>query len=181
MMTLNLNFLPEKEQKNIKTASLISWGVNVFKITLFLFILFNGFLFLINFLLSEQVSMLAKRSEEVNKNYFFYNQEVTNINEQLKHINMAATNYSILTPYLHELINTLPGEIQLKSIILDAKTGGISAISGIATDRNALLNYKEILENIDWITYFDLPTSQLIQKENINFNIILEIGSVKPK
>lgn len=180
-MTLNLDFLPKKDKKNIKMASLISWGINVFKISLFLLLLFNGFLFLINFLLNEQVSMLAKRSEEVNKNYFFYNQEVANINEQLEHINKATYNYSVLTPYLHELIDTLPGAIQLKSIILDAKTGGSSAISGVATDRNALLNYKEILENIDWIAHFDLPTSQLIQKENINFNIVLEIGSTEPK
>lgn len=175
MMTLNLDFLPEKNKKNIKIAALISWGINVFKISLFLLILFNGYLILMNFLLNEQVSMLAKRSDEINKNYFFYNQEVVNINEQLTHINKAASNYSILTPYLHELINTLPGNIQLKNVILDAKMSTASAISGIATDRNALLNYKEILGRIDWITHFELPTSQLIQKENINFNIVLEI------
>jgi len=180
-MILNLDFLPAKDKKNIKIVSLLSWGINVSKISLFLLILFNGFLFLINFLLNEQVSMLAKRSEEINKNYFFYNQEVAHINEQLKNINTAASNYSILTPYLHELISTLPGEVQLKSIVLDAKSGGTSAISGIATDRNALLNYKKTLENIDWINHFDLPTSQLIQKENINFNIVLEIGSTGQK
>lgn len=180
-MTLNLNFLPDRDKKNLITTTRLCWCVNVLKITLFLIFIFNGFVFLINFLLAEQISMLNKRNDEVSKNYFFYNQEVNNINEQLSRIIKATHNYSIITPRLSEIINTLPNEIQLKNLVLSLEKSDQILISGIAKNRETLLNYKNILEKISWVNSTELPTSQLMQKENINFNMVLNVEPLNKK
>jgi len=179
MIDLNLNFIPKKDKQNVFIFAILSWSANIMGILLFLLILFNLYFLLLNFLLIEQESMLQKRSHEVSKNYFFYNQEIININNHLNLITKAASNYAILTPRFWKLIDTVPDGIKLNNLVLSLENDKKIIILGSAKNRESLWEYKKILEQISWVISVDLPTSQLIQKDDINFNILLNVDPLK--
>ncbi len=181
MMMLNLNFLPENFRKGLKLTAWIAWFKNIMRSALIVLLAFNVFLLLIYVVLSEQASLLVKRSEELSQSYSFYNQEVEGINEKINTVNQAGSNFGLLTPRFWTIISTVPGNIQLKNLGLSLEQSNRLTLSGVAESREALLEYEQTLKKINWVEDTLLPTSQLLQKENINFSIELKTKTPSPE
>ena len=64
----------------------------------------------------------------------------------------------------------LPADIKLIGFDLNRGNNTIT-LSGTATTRDALLSFQKVIEGVAWFKSTNAPTSQLFQKENINFEI----------
>ena len=49
------------------------------------------------------------------------------------------------------------------------------SLSGIAKDRDSLLELKTNIEKLDFIEKIEIPLSQLTEKENIDFSIVIKM------
>lgn len=179
MMVLNLNFLPKEKFNDIKTIKAIAWVNNFLRCSAVIQVAFVAFLTLMYFVLVEQSNMLTRRSQEISQSFTYYNQEVGAINKNIDMVSSAGRNFGLLTPRFWAITGSLPTDIQLKSIALSIESAGNMAISGVAKSRDALLNYEKELQKLPWVTKTILPTSQLLQKTDINFTI--EIGTTPPR
>jgi Fimbrial assembly protein (PilN) len=178
MMVLNLNFLPKEKFNDIKTMMSLGWINNVLRCGAVLLVIFAAFLTLIYFVLTEQADMLARRSHEISQSYTYYNQEVGVINKNIDMVSTAGRDFGLLTPRFWAIADSLPGDIQLKSIALTIENANTMAISGVAKSRDALIYYEKELQKLPWVTKTVLPTSQLLQKTDINF--VIEISTTPP-
>jgi Tfp pilus assembly protein PilN len=118
--------------------------------------------------LEKDFAALAESAAAVNREYYTYNQDVKDINNVVRNINLANQNFVPITPRLKELISSLPNDIKINSLHIDRRAQTL-VITGTALTRSALLNYQNALNKISWITQVETPASQLFQKENINF------------
>lgn len=123
---------------------------------------------------------LAESATSVNREYYTYNQDVKNINDLVKNINLANQNFVPMIPKIKDLINSLPDDIKINSVQIDREAQTLG-ISGTALTRSALLEYQEVLGQIPWITKVETPASQLFQKENINFEFKAALKSLSLK
>ena len=122
------------------------------------------------FALQNQFNDLSQSAMLVNREYSHYNQEIRKINTLIKQFNSANKNYTPLTAKILELIEKLPNEIKINSLSINQKTN-IITISGMAKTRGSLLDYQATLKDYSWLKTVQTPTSQLFQKENVNFEI----------
>lgn len=173
MMNLRLNFLPENEIKKIKIISLIYWLKNFFINLFFILIIYNIFLLLLSIVLMEQQNLLSQRSLEISQGHTHINKEIEEINKQLISLNKAGGNFGLLTPRFWTIISSTPINIYLKNLNLSLDQNTKITLNGIAKDRDSLLKFEDTLQSISWVENVMLPTSQLLQKENIAFSIEL--------
>ncbi len=127
------------------------------------------------FALQIQFNDLSQSSMLVSREYSHYNQEIRKVNSLVKQFNNSNKGYSPLTPKLIELINRLPNDIRLNSLSIDRKNN-LVIIAGVAQTRDSLISFQASLKDYTWLETVQTPTSQLFQKENVNFEI-----KAKPK
>jgi len=174
MMTLNLNLLPDSVKKSIRLLVKLHF-VRVFLLYLsgVLFLLL-AFLFSVNYVLEEQLNSLVNNPIYTKVGYGEYNKEVADTNKKIKDIVTAGEHYGLLTPRFFQLADSVPPDIQLRQITLGWNSTEIT-LPGTAKTRQGLLDYEKKLQGLPWVEKTDLPTSQLLQKENISFQMKLTI------
>ena len=139
-------------------------------------------------ILQEHFTSLSASALLVNKEFSRYNQEVQKINFTIKTLKSSSFGFSPISTKIVDFINKLPPDIKITSLNF-SRENGIFAISGVAKTRTALLNLQNLLQKFDWLEQVQSPTSQLFQKENINFEIkaktknipLIEPSKTKPK
>ncbi|MDD2758486.1 MAG: hypothetical protein PHD72_03910 [Patescibacteria group bacterium] len=176
MVILNLNLLPEKQRQYLRLFLLLTWLKNVLTYAFFVLVILVVFLTLVYNVLVEESQNLAERTAAVNKNYNTYNVEITEINKKIQSLISSGEKYRLLSPRFFEMMNGVPADIKLRSLEMDI-AGNTLSLFGTAQTRTGLLNYEQALKNLSWVEKVDLPKSQLLQKENINWQITL---TVKP-
>lgn len=174
MMSLNLNLLPVTKKKELRLIMRLNILKTIFIYGAMVLVLLLLFLPLINLLLTEQLNNLTGNSSLIGSGHGNYNRRVLDINTKIKNLNLAGDKFSLLTPRLLEIIKTTPPDIQLKHIGLNLN-GQELTLPGTALTREALLNYEQVLKKITWVENTDLPKSQLLQKQNVSFQIKLKI------
>ena len=180
MMVLNLNLLPEKNQHDLRLLARLTLVKNIFGYSLLILLALLVFLSLVHYILIEQFSNLtASVGQVLSRSYAHYNREVKTINQKINSVNAAGGKSGMLTPRLILLLNATPPDIQLKNLSFGLNTTEIS-LPGAAKTRDGLLAYEEILKKIPWVTAVELPKSQLLQKEKIDFQITLRVKPPDP-
>lgn len=180
MMNIDLNLLPVAKKNRL------DYIINflLIKDTLYLIIFISSILAATLIwswiFLENDFSNLAKSAASVNRQYYTYNQDVKNINNLVRNINLANQNFVPVTPRAKELINSLPNDIKINSLQVDRRAQTL-IITGTALTRAALLRYQDILNKISWITQVETPASQLFQKENINFEFKTKLKNLALK
>lgn len=175
-MRIKLNFLHGEDKKAVSSIARMAWMRNILRCLFLILCLFDTALVLLFLLLSDQANTLAQQTRAANQRYSYYNTEVSRINNEISQLSEAGQNYGVLTPRFWSLINAVPPNIQLSLVNLDLAANSIN-IPGIAKDRDALLAFENILADLPWVEKTYLPKSQLLQKEQINFQIQI---TVKP-
>jgi hypothetical protein len=171
MMNLNLNFLPQKNHRDIKIVSWLGLTLNILRSAAFALVIFDAFLFLLWFALSEQNGVLTRQSNESIGNSAVYGQEIEYINKKIGILSQAGSNFGALTPRFYEIMNNLPADIKLKNISIGLDDTTSMIFAGTAKTRDALIAYAEELRKISWVSSVALPTSLLLQKDNIDFSL----------
>lgn len=181
-MNLNLNFLPQKNHRDIKIVSWLGLILNILRSAAFALIIFDAFLVLLWLALNEQNDVLTRQSNESIGNSAVYGQEIEYINKKISVLSQAGSNFGALTPRFYGIMDNLPADIKLKNISIGIDDSTSMIFAGTAKTRDALIAYAEELRKISWVASVDLPTSLLLQKDNIDFslNIVLKpLGSVE--
>ena len=110
------------------------------------------------------------RSAPLSRDYFAHNQEVKKINQLIGELETSSRGYTPLTGHLRDISGALPGTVRLLTFHIDRRAGTVQ-FAGIAQDRAGLLLFKEHLQQLTWLQKVDSPSSELLQKENISFDI----------
>lgn len=175
-MVLNLDLLPKDYQSQIKSMAQLAWVKSVLRCLVTGLTIYNAFLGLLYFVISEQAGILQKRASEISQGYSFYNQEVETISQKTDKVNRAGSDYGTLTPRFWLLLEELPDNIKLKNLSLSLENNRKILLAGVATNRQALLDFEQTLLKIPWVEETALPKSQLLPKEDINFTIDVTVN-----
>ncbi|HRY36706.1 MAG TPA: PilN domain-containing protein [Candidatus Magasanikbacteria bacterium] len=174
MMILNLNLLPLNKKKELKILTRINLVKNFFVHSFQILFVFLCFLLIFYYNLNQQLTNLNKSRTLINSNFAEYNKEINELNKNIGTINVAGERFQELTPKFLEMLQIVPENIKITSLSLSLDKKAIF-IPGVAKNRDALLSYGEALKKIPWIKNIDIPKTQLLQKENISFNIGVEL------
>lgn len=117
--------------------------------------------------LSNTISFMQSQRTQTNR-------EVRAINNTLTEINKIQKDYKKITPTIAELLPIIPPQIVLSSMSLDMEKKQI-VFSGMAKERDALLEFKKSLEASAELLNIDLPISQLTIKQNLPFSLIAKL------
>lgn len=170
MMFINLSLLSPQKKSRLNHLVKFIFIKNLLEIVILIcailaISLLAGWMLLVN-----EYSNLAQGAASVNQEFSKYNQEARQINQLLRKINLTGQSYYQITPKIIEIANSLPADIKISKLSLSRKDN-LLIISGTAKTRAALLNYQEIIKKITWLETSQAPLSQLLQKENVNFEI----------
>ncbi len=167
-MIIDLNLLPPDRRAKLNQLIQILFLKNMLEFVIVALCLFAVILVLSWTLLVREFNNLTQSALLIGRDYSGYNQEVRRINNIIRRVNDANADYLPILPKILEITQTLPNNIKLNTINIDRRTQRF-LISGTARTRNDLLMYQEILKKIKWLKPATMPTTQLLQKENINF------------
>lgn len=179
-MEICINLLPEEKKNKIKRKKRI---ITIIKQEiLFLSAIFFLIVILldINFILSFQLNSLDKdySLEQSQSKY----QELRNYENKFKQINSkTALLYNIEKDHLYwsnffyELEKVIPDGISINNI---SNNGYKITLTGKSAKRENLLKFQENINSSECFSDVNLPLSNLVTKENINFQMDFKIKDV---
>lgn len=170
MLALHLNLLPPSKKTKLQTLVHYLFIKELLEIIIFTIAVLATAELLGWLVLTESLRGLAESSLLVNGVLSKQNESVKQLNKVIKQVTKAGEGYSPITPKLLELISRMPNDIQLNTISIQRSDHTV-ALSGIATTREALLRYQNAMDNIPWLEKIPAPTSQLLQKEHVQFEL----------
>lgn len=168
MATIDLNLLPPEQKTRLNRLVQILFAKNLLESIAIALCLFAIILVWSWMVLVQQFNSLSESAMLIDRDYTSYNQEVRQINSITRLINESSSDRLPLVPKILETAQSMPDSIKLNSISINRKDNTF-AVSGTATNRNTLLQYQELLQSVGWLKPATMPTTQLLQKENINF------------
>lgn len=172
-MEIKLNLIPQYKREQIKHSFLVRTIVQ-FEIEIFLvLVLFIAILFSMNYILRlnsssvEQNSMMDGKKNQYEK-IGEYENYIKNANLEIDKLNKIQKSQLYWSNLLVKLGNLDAKGISLNS--LATKDYSIY-ISGKASSRDDLINFKNKLSSENCFENINLPLSDLTSKENIDFQI----------
>lgn len=170
MMPLHLNLIsPEKKNNFLKMARFL-FIKEMMEFTIFTVSLLAMMYLFAWWVVADAMSDAVASALLVNREVPTVNKDVQRINLEAKNIVTSGTDFYPLTPKILEFIAMLPPDIRLNGLEIDRLDSSI-VLSGTAATRDALLNFQKTINSVPWIKGITSPTSQLLQKENITFDV----------
>ena len=169
-MKLHLNLLPPEKKKSLTVLTRYLFAKELLEMTIFTLSLLSMMYIFAWFVIAGALSDAVASSLLVNRETPPINRDIQNLNHLTKNTITSAESFAPLTPKILEIATTLPADIKLIGIDINRANNSVT-LSGSATTRSALLNFQKVIESISWVKGITTPTSQLFQKENINFEI----------
>jgi len=166
MITLNLS--PKEDQISYKQERIFL----VIKNSFLLFLIFLIFITIV--LICAKVYLEKNLDDLVGSSYISANLtkeikiKVNNINTKLRQINEIQKDYYEFSKPLIALGQLIPNNIQITSLNLDKSTMQFS-LKGISKTREDLLKLQNNLETSSLFKDLKFPLSNLLAKQNINF------------
>ncbi len=168
--TNTINLLPTEKKSSLERVVKFVLASDILEMIILAYTILAIILVWSWMVLQEDFNNLSESAVSVNREYSRQNQDIRKINSIVKSVTNASIGYTTLTPKISEIIEKLPDHIKLSAINIDRKTNSFT-LSGTAQTRTDLIKYQQILKNISWLEKTDTPTSQLFQKDNINFEV----------
>lgn len=176
-MKIGINLLPFNKKKEIKMAerfrAILGWEA----IIIFVVVLFLGFSFGVDYLLSLDLQLASddrinKSNVEQYKTIRYYESKFSEINSKISKISNIVGGQIYWLNLFSKLEDALPDNVEIGGM----STNNFSVhFTGKAKTRDDLLLFKNNLEKEVCFENINLPLSDLVSKENIIFQIDLEI------
>lgn len=83
-------------------------------------------------------------------------QEVAHVNELMNVIEAWVAAHPAVTPFLDDIVRTLPAEVRLTVLALQAEGGGL-VVKGVSPSRGAVLDMQRKLEGLPWVERVEAP------------------------
>lgn len=179
MINLNLNLISTEQRVHLekKRGHLLFEKIFVF-LFLLIFIASLG-LGVGKHLLSDNYNQLI--SENENQKFNSFNQDAKELNNKLNLINEIQSDYSPIAEKIDFLVKVTPENIFLANLKIEKKEENknyywLISINGRAKTRKDLLNFQTNLnQQIDGFSDIEFPISNLLKKENIDFNLTVRL------
>jgi hypothetical protein len=173
---LALNIIPEELKKDMVQKKLIrSTRVVLFCLSASTLI-YAITLFGCRLILESHRKDISSQNVIVTKNTDNYSKQVKEINKQITAITEIQQNNIYWTPIIKVLFDNIPDDIKLNRVAFSKIDHSLS-IAGVAGTRVSLINLRQYLENNNNFSVTSFPVQNLIEKQNINFDIKLDIKS----
>ena len=173
-----INLLPPAKKGAIaevrKLKAILGWEA----VITFIALCFFGFLFALSSLLDFNLALISgmKNNEADGAKYAKieeYQKEFSQINTQLERLSKIDSDQMYWSSALLALDSAVPDavgitEITTKDLIL--------SLSGHANTRDNLLTFRDRLSQSDCFSNVDLPVSELVSKDNVDFQMKLNVS-----
>ncbi|MCX6765497.1 MAG: PilN domain-containing protein [Candidatus Moranbacteria bacterium] len=177
-MKIYLDLLPEEKKEEIKKKKAFWMIIRQELRFLIPIIVFISILFSINLILKIQSDSWngIYSLEQSQKEY----QELKTYEEEFRQVNSKISSFSRLqeghlywSNVFYQLSDLVPEEISINGLI--TKDYQVS-LSGKAKNRNNLLALQEKIQSSECFSNVNVPLSNLVNKENVDFQIDFEVA-----
>lgn len=173
---IKLNLIPSVKKEEIKKAYyvrlVLKWGFEL----LLIFVVFAGMLISINYILKITLNSNAQSALEKNNDQYKeirkYDQEIQGINSQINEIEKIQKGQVHWFKFFERINGQFSDKIEIKKIIT---SNYAVLLSGRANNRDNLIQFKDNLEKESCFSEINLPLSNLVEKENVEFQIDFKI------
>lgn len=177
-MKIKLNLIPPAKREEIEKAKrfrrALKWEFELVS----MFAIFLATLFSISYILQINLEMV-ENNEGLNsqdvlkiKEIGRFDAEIRKINVKMSEILKIQEGQLYWTNFFEKLNAAVPFEIAVSSVVTNDYK---ATVSGKARDRDILIAFKENLEKSDCFSEVNLPLSNLVSKENVDFVLELNI------
>jgi len=174
MYPLRINLLNENKKSLLIHMAQFKFVQNILQV-IFLSISFIAIsLMFSEFLLQNYYSAIAQNTINNNNKYTSKSQQIQIINKLTQRLNLVQQQHHNITPLIVDITFSTPEEIILTSLNINYNQKTV-AFSGIADTRQSLLDFQETLKNNPLYIHVESPVSDLTKKENIAFNISVNL------
>ncbi len=171
---LKLNLLSKEAKKEIKYKRLYSIIARVDLMLIigatFLAVVFTG----ASIILTNNFKEFTGPESILRKNGQEYNNKIKSINEKLNAISKIQSEFIPSSLLIKELTDRIPAGVSLSYVKADIANRNLK-IMGRAKGREDFLLLKESLANSKVFTEVDSPLQNILQKENIDFEISIKL------
>jgi len=175
---LKLNLISKELKKEIKIKHLYS----LIKKACLLFVftaIFIGALFISSSVtLSKNFNYLKRQLNTKPINNQDYSDRIKKVNSKLKSIDSIQSKYIPYSYLLQTITNEISKEISIEYLKIDSINKTVM-IKGIAKDRLSLIALKDNLKKLPILSGVELPLTNILEKQNINFAISAKLNTTK--
>ncbi len=176
-MEIKLNLIPPRKKKEIERRRRVRLALKAEFVLTAIFLVFFSALFSFRYVLDVELASESSLDSEVEMADQFseirdYDNKIIMANEKTKQIISIDNGQLYWSRIFIKLSHLVSSGITIESL---ATADYTVTISGIADRRDNLLKFKDVLEKEDCFSNIDLPLSSLVNKDNIDFQIIFEI------
>jgi Tfp pilus assembly protein PilN len=176
MITLNL--IPQEQKTILKNNRLFIALKEAATLMLLFGAIISVMLWASRYYLEQQLADLIIQNAANIQTNELTNQKIKMANSKLTAINDLQKSFYPNRQILIAFTKLLPPNISCSQIKF-YRQQSLLEITGLAQNRDSLLQFKTKLEQIPWIKKVDLPMTALIDKENNNFILRLEINTAE--
>lgn len=174
-MYCQINLLPPNKRKVIFNVYLLYY-LRLFTEILLGYSAIIATVFILSYyFLNISLNDFQGKTLSMDKEYAQINQEITQINKNLKKIDIAQTDIVNWPGYLHQIFSIKSEGVVLSGLDIQ-KNSQTLLLQGRASTREALLALLKNLETLTFLKEIDLPPSALTAKQDIDFNIKAELS-----
>ena len=178
MLNINLNLIDPAEKKNIQLQKIQYILKDVISIFFITSAVLGSFILISRNILEESFAEILKDTTLVRDQNQWFTKEVNQINQALQDTQTVQAGFFKWSHALVALSQTVPNDSKLDSISISLKDNKV-VLRGISRTRLSLLSFKETLAAQDYLKNVSSPLTNLLQKENINFEFQAIIESDK--
>jgi len=178
MITLNL--ISQDLKKKIKLNHIHIFLKKIDFILLISVILISITFLTTKLLLERRFVRVVEETTLINRSSQTYNNKVREINKKISIVSQVQNNFIYWSNLFKEIDKDLENNITLSYINADSTSGTIK-IKGQAKTRDGLLAFRDALTNSKFFKDIVFPMSNILEKENIEFEINAKISLTELK
>lgn len=174
---LTLNLVSSEQKKEIKLRHLYDF-IKVTSLTLIIITIAVVIILLVaEMIVQSKFNEIPGQTTLVTKTNQSYNNKVQEINNKLDFIGKIQDEFIPWSNLIKNLAAIAPADINFYYVKLDSSEQTIK-IKGRAGLRNSLLDFKEKMEATGYFKEIGFPIKNILEKENIDFEINAKLNSL---
>jgi Tfp pilus assembly protein PilN len=176
-MEICINLLPEEKKNKIKRKkrmiTIIKQEILFLSAVFFLIVILADINFILKFHLNNlEKNYLLEQSQTKYQELKRYEEKFKQVNSKVMLLSNVERDHLYWSKFFYELDKIVPEKIAINSI---SNSGYKISLAGKADKRENLLKFQENINNSSCFSDVNLPLSNLVTKENVNFQIDFKI------
>jgi hypothetical protein len=168
-----LNIISPELKNEIKLKSIYQTIKKFFVLIGFFAVVFTVILASSDFFLKSYLKEISQKNNIVNKETNETIQAVDDINKKINEVALIQKEEVTWLNFLKLIADNTPKDVKYNKISMNKNDGLI--LSGQSKTREGLIEVKKFLDSSPFLGDINFPISNLLEKENINFNITAKI------